>query len=139
MSVHHAELRLSTHGDSEMHDLTARVSEIVRESSIREGTVTVFIPGSTCGITTIEYEPGLLQDFPAAMERLAPRDMTYAHDQTWHDGNGHSHVRASVIGPSLTVPVSGGEPVLGTWQQIALVDFDNRSRQRRIVVTVMGE
>ena len=138
MPVHHMELRLETRGNSEMHNLTDEVADVVRGSGASDGTVTVFIPGSTCGVTTIEFEPGLIQDFPAAMERFAPRDMRYEHDETWHDGNGHSHVRASTIGPSLTVPVAGGKLLLGTWQQIVLIDFDNRSRQRRIVVTVMS-
>lgn len=135
----HHELRLPTRGDSDLHDLTEKVAGVVRETGISDGTVTVFVPGSTCGITTIEYEPGLIEDFPAAMERIAPRNIRYAHDDTWHDGNGHSHVRASLVGPSLTVPVAGGELLLGTWQQIVLVDFDNRARQRRVVVTVMGQ
>jgi len=139
MSVKHLELRLSTGGDGEMHDLTGGVRECLRESGILDGIVTVFAPGATAGITTIEYEPGLIHDFPAAMERFAPRDIVYRHDETWHDGNGHSHVRASTIGPSLTVPAASGDLVLGTWQQIVLVDFDNRARDRRIVVTVMGE
>lgn len=139
MSVRHHELRVATRGDGDMHDITARVAEAVRATKIRDGTVTVFVPGSTCAVTTIEFEPGLREDFPAAMERVAPHGARYAHDETWHDGNGHSHVRASMIGPSLTVPVAGGEPVLGTWQQIVLVDFDTRARQRRVVVTVMGE
>jgi secondary thiamine-phosphate synthase enzyme len=133
------ELRLSTKGDSEMHDLTHDVADVVGGSGVTDGTVTVFIPGSTCGITTIEFEPGLLQDFPAAMERFAPVNMRYEHDETWHDGNGHSHVRASTIGPSLTVPVAAGKLMLGTWQQIVLVDFDNRSRERRVIVTVIGD
>jgi secondary thiamine-phosphate synthase enzyme len=90
-------------------------------------------------VTTIEFEPGLLEDFPAAMERLAPRDLDYAHDARWHDGNGHAHVRASMLGPSLSVPIAAGTLALGTWQQITLVDFDNRARQRRVLVTVMGE
>jgi secondary thiamine-phosphate synthase enzyme len=139
MSVRHREVRVSTHGDGEMIDLTERVANAVEATGIQDGTVTVFVPGSTAGITTIEYEPGLLQDFPAAMERFAPRDMRYQHDETWHDGNGHSHVRASALGPSLTVPIADGSMVLGTWQQIVLVDFDNRARQRRVVVTVIGE
>ena len=122
-----------------MHDLTGGVAESVRETGITDGTATVFVPGATAGITTIEYEPGLLRDFPAALERFAPRDIPYAHDETWPDGNGHSHVRASTIGPSLTVPVAAGKLVLGTWQQIVLVDFDNRARDRRVVVTVIGE
>jgi secondary thiamine-phosphate synthase enzyme len=139
MSVHHLEIQLSTRGEGEIQDLTRKVSELVAKTEISDGMVLVFVPGSTAGITTIEYEPGLLQDFPAAMERLAPRELDYAHDRTWHDGNGHAHVRASVLGPSLTVPIRGGELALGTWQQIVLVDFDNRARKRRVVVTIMGE
>jgi secondary thiamine-phosphate synthase enzyme len=137
--VHHHELRFSTRGDGDMHDVTAGVAEAVRDSGIADGIVTVFASGSTCAITTIEFEPGLRRDFPAAMERLAPRDLPYAHDQTWHDGNGHAHVRASLIGPSVTVPVSGGKPLLGTWQQIVFLDFDNRPRQRQVTVTVIGD
>lgn len=139
MTVRHLELRLSTRGNGEMHDVTDGVAESVRQSGVTDGTVTVFVPGSTAGITTIEFEPGLRQDFPAAMERLAPRDLPYEHDRTWHDGNGHSHVRASMIGPSVTVPVAAGRLLLGTWQQVVLVDFDNRARDRRVVVTVVGE
>ena len=139
MSVRHLELRVSTKGEGAILDLTPGVAKAVKESGIVDGTVTVFVPGSTAAITTIEYEPGLVQDVPAAMERLAPRDLSYAHDRTWGDGNGHAHVRASTIGPSLTVPVAAGKPLLGTWQQIVLADFDNRARDRRIVVTIMGE
>jgi secondary thiamine-phosphate synthase enzyme len=139
MTVRHHELRLATRGNGEMHDLTDGVADAVRRSGITEGLLTVFVPGSTAGVTTIEFEPGLRKDFPAAMERFAPRDLDYEHDRTWHDGNGHAHVRASVVGPSVTVPVAVGRPLLGTWQQIVLVDFDNRSRDRRVVVTVIGE
>jgi secondary thiamine-phosphate synthase enzyme len=139
MTVHHDELILASRGEGEIHDLTEQVAGIIHRSGIADGIVTVFVPGSTAGITTIEFEPGLVRDFPAAMERFAPRDIRYHHDDTWHDGNGHSHVRASTIGPSVTVPVVGGLPVLGTWQQIVLADFDNRSRERRVVVTVMGQ
>jgi secondary thiamine-phosphate synthase enzyme len=139
MSVRHLELRVATKGEGQMLDLTDGVARSVRESGISEGTVTVFVPGSTAAITTIEFEPGLRKDFPAAMERFAPREIGYAHDRTWHDGNGHAHVRASAIGPSLAVPVTGGVPMLGTWQQIVLVDFDNRARERRVVVTVIGD
>jgi secondary thiamine-phosphate synthase enzyme len=139
MSVHHREIRLSSRGDGDLHDLTGGVTEAVRETGVADGIVTVFVPGATAAVTTIELEPGLRRDFPAAMERFAPRDIPYRHDETWHDGNGHSHVRASTIGPSLTVPVAAGKPVLGTWQQIVLVDFDNRPRERRVVVTVLGE
>jgi len=139
MSVRHLEIRLTTRGEGDMHDLTDRVAQCIASSRISEGTVTVFVPGSTAGITTIEFEPGLLRDLPDAFERVAPRDGDYAHDAKWHDGNGHSHVRASMLGPSLTVPVAKGQPVLGTWQQIVLVDFDNRPRERDVVVTVMGD
>ena len=139
MPVHHRELRIATRGEGEMHDLTERVGALVAEAGIADGMVLVFVPGSTAGLTTIEYEPGLLEDFPAAMERFAPRSLDYAHDRRWHDGNGHSHVRASLLGPSLTVPIVGGALALGTWQQIALVDFDNRARQRRLTVTILGD
>ena len=122
-----------------MHDLTERVAALVADSEVSDGIVTVFVPGSTAGITTIEFEPGLVKDFPAAMERFSPRNAHYAHDARWHDGNGHAHVRASLLGPSLTVPIAGGAMTLGTWQQITLVDFDNRARQRRIQVTILGE
>ncbi len=139
MSVRHLDIQLQTRGAGDMHDLTERVAESIASSRISEGTVTVFVPGSTAGITTIEFEPGLIRDFPESFERIAPRDADYAHDEKWHDGNGHSHVRASLLGPSLTLPVAHGMPVLGTWQQIVLVDFDNRPRERRVIVTVLGE
>lgn len=122
-----------------MHDLTPAVAEAVSEVGLNDGIVTVFAPGATAGITTIEFEPGLLQDFPAAMERFAPKDIRYHHDEAWHDGNGHSHVRASTIGPSLTVPVAAGGLILGQWQQIVLVDFDNHARDRRLVMTLIGD
>ncbi|HET9325592.1 MAG TPA: secondary thiamine-phosphate synthase enzyme YjbQ [Candidatus Eisenbacteria bacterium] len=139
MSVHHQQLEISTRGDGEMHDLTEKVSALVAAAEIADGMALVFVPGSTAGVTTIEYEPGLLEDFPAAMDRIAPRDIAYAHDRRWHDGNGHSHVRASLLGPSLAVPIVAGALALGTWQQIVLVDFDNRQRRRRVMVTIMGE
>lgn len=139
MGVRHFELKFSTPGNGAMCDLTREVATSVESAGVTDGTATVFVPGSTCGVTTIEYEPGLLEDFPAALERIAPRDAHYAHDAAWHDGNGHSHVRASLVGPSLTVPVVGGRLTLGTWQQIVLIDFDNRARDRRVVVTVLGE
>lgn len=121
-----------------MLDLTSEVAALVRDSGLAAGIVTIFVPGSTAGVTTIEYEPGLKRDFPEAMERIAPRDKSYFHDATWHDGNGFSHVRASLLGPSLTVPFVNGKLTLGTWQQIVLVDFDNRERHRRVVVHIMG-
>ncbi len=128
-----------TAGFTDIHDLTPEVAELVRDSGINDGIVTVFVPGSTGGITTIEYEPGLKRDLPEALDKIAPMNKTYHHDATWGDGNGFAHVRAAFIGPSLTVPFSDGRLHLGTWQQIVLLDFDNRSRHRRIVVQIMGE
>ena len=132
-------IRLSTRGESEIVDLTADVQQVVESHGFREGQALVFVSGSTAGLTTIEYEPGLLEDLPAAFERIAPRGIRYRHEDTWHDGNGHSHVRASLLGPSLAVPFREGRLLLGTWQQIALVDFDNRPRRREVVVQLTGE
>jgi secondary thiamine-phosphate synthase enzyme len=130
---------VSTRGDSEIVDLTAQVQAVVAKHRFVHGQALVFVSGSTAGLTTIEYEPGLLEDLPAAFERIAPRDIPYRHEDTWHDGNGHSHVRASLLGPSLTVPVVDGRLLLGTWQQVVLVDFDNRPRRREVVVQLSGE
>jgi secondary thiamine-phosphate synthase enzyme len=132
-------LELETRGDSEMVDVTRRVQGPVEKHGFGEGQALVFVPGSTAGLTTVEYEPGLIEDVPAAFERLAPRDLHYRHEDTWHDGNGHSHVRASLLGPSVTIPFSGGQLLLGTWQQIVLIDFDNRPRRRELVVQISGE
>ena len=132
-------LDVATRGDSHMVDLTARVQEVVRRHGFREGQALVFVSGSTAGLTTVEFEPGLQKDLPAAFERLAPRGMRYAHEETWHDDNGHAHVRASLLGPSLNVPFKDGRLLLGTWQQLVLVDFDTRPRQREIVVQLSGD
>jgi secondary thiamine-phosphate synthase enzyme len=129
---------LSTRGDGEIRDVTAEVQGVLQRHALREGQALVFVSGSTAGLTTIEYEPGLLEDLPAAFERIAPRGIRYAHEETWHDGNGHSHVRASLLGPSLTVPFQEGRLLLGTWQQIVLIDFDNRPRRRELVVQLTG-
>jgi secondary thiamine-phosphate synthase enzyme len=129
---------VSTRGDSHMIDLTARVQDVVRRHGFREGQALVFVSGSTAGLTTVEFEPGLQKDLPAAFERFAPRGMRYAHEETWHDDNGHAHVRASLLGPSLAVPFRDGRLLLGTWQQIVLVDFDTRPRQREVVVQLSG-
>lgn len=130
---------VATRGDSHMIDLTDRVQEVVRRHGFREGQALVFVSGSTAGLTTVEFEPGLQQDLPAAFERLAPRGMRYAHEETWHDDNGHAHVRASLLGPSLAVPFKDGRLLLGTWQQIVLLDFDTRPRRRALVVQLSGE
>ena len=120
-------------------DLTDRISSAVHESSLHSGIATVFVPGATGAVTTIEYEPGLIEDMRNATERLASECINYAHDQRWHDGNGHSHIRASIIGPSLTVPFHQSNLMLGTWQQIVFLEMDNRPRHRRIVIQIMGE
>ena len=131
-------LSLKTSGDTDVIDITSQVSKKVTESGIVEGQVLLFVPGSTASITTIEYESGVVQDLKEAVERLAPEGIFYRHDARWGDGNGYAHVRAALLGPSLTVPLIDGRLVLGTWQQIVLVDFDNRPRDRKILVHISG-
>jgi secondary thiamine-phosphate synthase enzyme len=137
--VHTGEFHLSSEGAGTVLDLTRSVAEEVERAGVRNGTVTVFVPGSTGGVTTVEFEDGLVQDLGEMFDRLVPRGPVYHHDSRWGDGNGFSHCRASLLGPSLTVPVVDGGLCLGTWQQIVFLDFDNRSRRRRLVVQVMGE
>jgi secondary thiamine-phosphate synthase enzyme len=132
-------IRLSTRGQTDVHDITRAVAEIVARSGLQAGAVTIFCPSSTSGLTTIECEPGCVADLRAMFEELIPSDREYAHNATWDDGNGHSHLRAALLGPSLTVPFTGGELVLGRWQQIVYVDFDIRPRQRELIVQAMGE
>jgi len=140
MAVETHEFEIETQGDSQVLDLTDRVAESVGGGRIHDGLVTVFVIGSTAGITTTEYEPGLVNhDLKTAFEGLAPQDARYRHEETWHDDNGHSHVRASLLGPSLTVPLVDRKLQLGTWQQIVLIDFDTRPRTRRIIVQAVGE
>jgi len=133
----HFELR--TEAENDVVDVTGEVQQAVEESGFDVGVATVFIPGSTAAITTIEFEPGLAKDFPGMLERLAPRDIDYEHQKAWHDDNGRSHVKASLVGPSLSVPFEGGVLTLGTWQQIVLLELDIRPRRREVVVQVMGE
>jgi secondary thiamine-phosphate synthase enzyme len=130
---------LDTQGDTDIIDVTSRVAGIVASSGIKDGIVLVFTPGSTAAITTLEYEPGLVFDLREALERLVPRDMYYKHHERWHDGNGHSHIRASMLGQSRSFPVISGNILLGTWQQIVFIDMDNRPRSRQVVVQVCGE
>ena len=137
--VHQEQLTLQTRGHRQMDDLTGRVAEVVRRSGIKTGTAQVFTVGSTGAIGTIEFEPGLQEDFPEMLDRLIPPSREYGHEQAWHDGNGHSHLQATLLGPSLGVPVASGGLVLGTWQQIIHLECDGRPRQRTIVVTVTGE
>jgi secondary thiamine-phosphate synthase enzyme len=128
-----------TRGHRTLHDLTEQVGLLVRESGVQMGLVHVFTVGSTAAVGTIEFEPGLQHDLPELLDRLIPPSTLYGHEQAWHDGNGHSHLQATLLGPSLTVPVRGGRPVLGTWQQIFHLECDVRPRERTVVVTVMGE
>jgi secondary thiamine-phosphate synthase enzyme len=130
---------VSTRGHGDMHDLTMRVAEIVARSQICTGIVHIFNIGSTAAVGTIEFEPGLQKDLPAILDKLMPPSRAYGHEQTWHDGNGHSHLQATMLGPSLTVPINDGKLVLGTWQQIFHLECDTRGRERNVVVTVMGE
>jgi secondary thiamine-phosphate synthase enzyme len=130
---------IKTKGNSEIADITGQVQSILTKSGFTEGSALIFIGGATAGITTIEFEPGLQQDYPNFFEKIIPSDANYKHNDTWHDGNGYSHVRASLQGASLTVPFANGILLLGTWQQIILIDFDNRSRNRKIIVQITGE
>lgn len=132
-------LDIRSRGELDIVDITDMVAEAVNSSKLKSGVVTVFVPGSTGGLTTIEYEPGLLKDLPAMLERVAPRNIAYEHEKRWHDGNGHSHVRASLIGPSLTVPFIERKLTLGTWQQIIFVEFDVHSRFRHLILQIVGE
>lgn len=139
MGVKTSRFTISTEGMCDVHDITPHVERSLRSCGLRAGIVCVFVPGSTAGITSIEYEPGAVTDLKKTVERLAPRDIPYAHDARWGDGNGFSHVRASLLGASFSVPFSEARLLLGTWQQVVLVDFDNRPRKREVVVQIYGE
>lgn len=132
-------LSFSTRGFNDIQDITDAVSRAISDNGLKQGIVNIFVPGSTGGLTTIEYESGLIKDFSELMEKIIPSDVTYHHDARWGDGNGFSHVRASLLGPSLTVPFNEGRMNLGTWQQIIFVDFDNRSRSRTLALQFIGE
>ena len=133
------QISLSTKGHGDMHDLTEQVAALVNSSGITTGLMHVFNVGSTAALGTIEFEPGLQQDLPAILDKLIPPSRNYGHEQTWHDGNGHSHLQATLLGPSLTVPVAEGKLVLGTWQQVFHLECDVRGRQRTVVVTIVGD
>jgi secondary thiamine-phosphate synthase enzyme len=139
MPVDTQSFTVQTKGNTDMLDITAQVARAVERSGLRNGIATVFISGSTGGITTVEFEPGLRRDIPEVMEQLVPAGRRYHHDETWHDGNGHAHVRSSLVGTSFTVPVVKSRLALGTWQQIVFLDFDNRARRREILVQIIGE
>jgi len=137
--VSHTSIHVQTKGNCDFIDITDKVAQKVEQSGVSNGTVTIFVAGSTAGLTTIEFERGVLNDLESMWERLVPRSITYHHDATWGDGNGYSHVRASLLGASLVVPFVNKRLTLGTWQQIILADFDNRARSRDIVLQIMGE
>ena len=139
MAVKTQSMKIETKGEIDLIDITLKVENFVKDSGITSGIVTVFVPGSTAGITTIEYESGAIKDFQRAIERIAPKNIHYDHDARWGDGNGYSHIRAALLGPSITVPFSSSRLLLGTWQQIVLVDFDNRSRKRDVILQIIGE
>ena len=139
MAVYSASFGIETQGNADIIDITPDVSDFVTLSGLNDGIVLVYVPGSTSAVTTIEYEPGLIHDLKAALERLAPEGIVYQHNEKWHDGNGHSHIRASFIGQSESFPLIGGKLLLGTWQQIILVDMDNRPRSRKVFVQIVGE
>jgi secondary thiamine-phosphate synthase enzyme len=139
MSVITKTIALSSNGENHMIDITYQTDEAIKSSKLQDGIVTIFVSGSTASVTTIEYEPGLKKDFPKMLARVAPREIEYEHDNTWHDGNGHSHVRASLIGPSLTVPFKNKSLMLGTWQQIIVLEMDIRPRNRKIILQIIGE
>lgn len=137
--THSETISFSTKGFSDTIDITDRVDSVIGHSKIKDGLVTVFCPGSTGSITTIEYESGVLKDLQKAIEKIAPSDIPYEHDKRWGDGNGFSHVRAALMKPGLTIPLIKGKLTLGTWQQIVFIDFDNRKRDRKILVHIIGE
>ncbi|MCX6000706.1 MAG: secondary thiamine-phosphate synthase enzyme YjbQ [Chloroflexi bacterium] len=139
MTVESRSLKLRTQGDCDIVDITGAVAREIECGGIGSGTVTIFVVGSTAGVSTIEHESGLLSDFKEMWDRIVPARIVYDHDQAWGDGNGHSHVRAAMLGPSLTVPFSNKKMLLGTWQQIVYVDFDNRPRSREVILQILGE
>ena len=139
MEVKTEKISVTIEADGGMEDITKKVQEKINGSGIREGIVTVFIPGSTGSISTVEYEPGLQKDIPRAMERIAPSNIEYEHHKTWGDDNGRSHVRATIVGPGLVVPFSNAKLMLGTWQQIVAINWDTRKRKREIIIQIMGQ
>lgn len=138
MQAKNQTLSVETTEKTDIIDLTSNIADIVDEAGITQGFICLFIPGSTGALTTIEYESGAVRDLSRALERLVPREMSYEHNLRWGDGNGYAHVRAALLGPSLSIPVIDGKMTLGTWQQIVLIDFDNKSRQRKVITQVIG-
>jgi len=139
MSVHYDEINVRTNGEVDIINITEDAQRIVNKSKIKDGIACIFVPGSTGTLTTIEYEPGLMKDLPRALQKIAPKGEHYDHHETWHDDNGHSHVRASIMGPSITAPIKDGKLLHGTWQQIVFVELDTSPRDRNIIVQIVGE
>jgi secondary thiamine-phosphate synthase enzyme len=139
MVIINSSIIIQTSGKTDIVDITHKINEKVVESRVNNGNIVLFIPGSTAALSTIEFESGVINDLRKAVERLAPRDIPYEHDARWGDGNGHAHVRAALLGPSLTIPIVNKRLLLGTWQQIVLLDFDNRPRKREIIIQTIGE
>ncbi len=137
--VHQREITFQTNGHGHMRDLTSELAELADESGITTGVAQVFAVGSTSALSVVEFEPGLVQDIPEMLDRLMPPSRDYGHEQAWHDGNGHSHLQATLMGPSVSVPIAEGNLVLGTWQQVFHIDCDIKPRQRTVVVTILGE
>jgi secondary thiamine-phosphate synthase enzyme len=139
MAVKTSSFSLNTRGNTDIHDITDQIASAVSKSGLKAGTVTIFCPSSTSALTTIEYESGAISDLKRLFEEIIPQNREYAHNARWHDGNGHSHIRASLLGPSLTIPFVNGQLTLGTWQQVIYVDFDNKPRRRELVIQLIGE
>ena len=139
MSVYSDELYIESRGESDIIDITESVQKLIDKSNIKNGIICIFVPGSTGTITTIEFEPGLKEDFPDALNRIAPRNIEYKHHNTWHDDNGRSHIKASLMGPSLSLPITDGYLIHGTWQQLVFIELDTQSRKRRIIIKIVGE
>jgi len=139
MAVITKQIKISSKSENDIIDITDQVADAILQCGISNGTVTVFVSGSTGALTTIEYEPGLVKDFPEMLSRIAPDDVNYSHEEMWHDGNGRSHVKASLVGPSLTIPFKDGELLLGQWQQIVFLELDTRARKRTLVLQIIGE
>ena len=139
MGVYCDEINIETNGETDIVDITSKVQKVITISKIKNGIVCIFVPGSTGTITTIEYEPGLMKDLPRALEQIAPKNIHYDHHETWHDDNGRSHVKASIMGPSSTFPIKNAKLIHGTWQQLVFIELDTRPRNRNIIVNVVGE
>ena len=139
MAVFSDEISLSTKGEVDIIDITGQIQESINKSNLKDGIICAYVPGSTASITTIEFEPGLLKDFPRALEKIAPKKDYYNHHETWHDDNGHSHVRASLMGPSVSLPFKNCKLIHGTWQQIVFIEMDTNPRQRKIIIQIVGE